>query len=58
MSMGAMDIYEMAFGRMDRSGRSMTQTGRIFGIVAVVLSSLSGIFLIYRVVMIVVHLMR
>lgn len=58
MKMGAKDVYEMAFGRMDRSGQGMTQVGKIFGMVTVVLSSISGIFLFVRVVMLVVHFMR
>jgi hypothetical protein len=41
MSMGNSDLYEMAKGRMDREGRGTTQAGRILGIIAVTVASLS-----------------
>lgn len=35
--MGNTDLHEMASGRMDPSGRDLTQAGRICGIVGTVL---------------------
>jgi hypothetical protein len=39
--MGTGDLREMDAGRMDPSGRGMTQAGRIIGMVATILASLA-----------------
>lgn len=43
-AMGSKDIKEMDAGRMDPSGRGMTQVGRILGMVSVVLWIIAIIF--------------
>ena len=40
--MGTRDLREMASGRMDRTGRGLTQAGRILGIVNVCLYGATG----------------
>ena len=44
--MGNGDIREMDAGRMDPSGRGMTQAGRIIGIIGTVLGSIALIWVI------------
>lgn len=43
MSMGNTDLYEMARNRMDRSGRGMTQAGKICGTIAVVIATVGAV---------------
>ncbi len=38
--MGSKDLQEMARGRMDPSGRDLTNAGRIFGLIATVILTL------------------
>jgi hypothetical protein len=45
-SMGDTDLQEMASGRMDATGRDMTQAGRICGIVGTVLLVIQIIFIV------------
>ena len=40
MNLAGTDLYEMAAGRMDRSGRGLTCAGKILGTIAIVLSTL------------------
>lgn len=44
--MGDSDLQEMASGRMDPTGRDMTQAGRICGIVGTVLLVIQIIFIV------------
>ncbi len=53
--MGTADIDKMNRGLMDRSGRGMTIVGRICGIIAVVLSTLSSLAGIFVLVMYLIH---
>jgi hypothetical protein len=49
--MGSGDLKEMDAGRMDPSGRGLTQAGKIIGIIAVILNV---IFILFYVVLIVI----
>ena len=41
-SMGNNDLREMEAGRMDPSGRGLTQAGRIVGMISVIMSIVAG----------------
>lgn len=46
--MGSADLTEMDAGRMDPEGRSITQAGKILGMINVILSALSlAVFLVF-----------
>jgi len=53
--MGTADIDRMNRGLMDPSGRGMTMVGRICGIIAVILSTLSSLAAIFVLVMYLIH---
>jgi hypothetical protein len=53
--MGADDIDQMNRGNMDPAGRGMTSAGRICGIIAVILSTLSSLAGIFFLVMYLIH---
>jgi len=54
--MGNADLREMAAGRMDRSGQGLTNTGRICGMVGVILACAGAvIWLIVVLVMAAAH---
>jgi hypothetical protein len=55
--MGTEDINRMDRGQMDASGRSMTTAGRICGIIAVVLSTLSSLAGIFVLVTYLIHVL-
>jgi hypothetical protein len=48
--MGDNDLKEMGRGYMDPSGRDLTQTGRILGIVATALMAIPAVVLIFILV--------
>lgn len=50
MGMGSADLYEMARGRMDRSGRGMTQAGKICGTIGVVLATVGTCLRLFMIV--------
>ncbi|HEY7154997.1 MAG TPA: hypothetical protein VH575_13630 [Gemmataceae bacterium] len=43
MSLGSHDLRQMAFGGMDRSGKGLTQAGKVLGLIAVILATFSCI---------------
>jgi hypothetical protein len=49
--MGSSDLHEMDAGRMDPSGRDLTKTGRLLGIIGVVLQALVLAFYMVFVVL-------
>jgi hypothetical protein len=47
LSLGASDLQEMSRGRMDRTGRSQTQAGRICGIAGAIIATLTFLYMLF-----------